>query len=200
MPDQSHEIDVHASEAGTSAEVASRLAGLETLLTAEVIGWREAAPQLADYMSTIDKAGAFMLVLVLLAAAAGVANTMMMSTFERQHEFGMLLSLGARPRRIVWMIIAEAVVLGLTGVAVGTVLGAALVTTLGHTGMDLGLGGGSGTSLTMYAIEFPTRIYPRFAVGDAVNGTVAVCFTAVLASLWPASYAARLEPSEALRA
>ncbi len=200
MPDQAHEIVVHASEAGTSAEVASRLAALETLATAEVIGWRKAAPQLADYVALTNKAGSFILVLVLLAAAVGVANTMMMSTFERQHEFGMLLSLGARPRRIVWMIIVEAVVLGLTGVAVGTVLGAALVTTLGHTGMDMGLGGGSETSLTIYGIEFPMLIYPKFAVGDVVNGVVAVCLTAIVASLWPASYAARLEPSEALRA
>ncbi len=200
MPDQAHEIVVYASEAGTSTEVASRLAALETLRTAEVIGWREASPQLADYVSMVDKAGALMLVLVLIAAAVGVANTMMMSTFERQHEFGMLLSLGARPRKIVWMIVVESTVLGLAGVAVGTVLGAALVTTLGHTGMDMMMGGGSETSLTLYAIEFPTRVYPRFAVGDVVNGTVAVCLTAVLASLWPASYAARLEPSEALRA
>jgi ABC-type lipoprotein release transport system permease subunit len=184
MPDQAHEIVVHASEAGTSTEVASRLAALESLATAEVIGWREAAPQLAGYVSLTDKAGAFILVLVLLAAAAGVANTMMMSTFERQHEFG--------------MIVVEAIALGLAGVAIGSVLGAALVTTLGHTGMDMGLG--SETPLTIFAIEFPMWIYPRFAVGDVVNGVVAVSFTAVLASLWPASYAARLEPSEALRA
>ncbi len=200
MPDQAHEIVVHASEAGTSTEVASGLRALETLATTEVIGWREAAPQIAEYVDLTNKAGAFILVLVLLAAAAGVANTMMMSTFERQHEFGMLLSLGCRPRRVVWMIVVEAIVLGLAGVVVGTALGAALVTTLGHTGMDVMLGGSADTPLTLYAVEFPSRIYMRFAVGDAVNGVVAVSITAVLASLWPASYAARLEPSEALRA
>jgi ABC-type lipoprotein release transport system permease subunit len=200
MPDQAHEIVVYASEPGTSTEVAAELRSLETLAASEVMGWREVSPQLADYISMVDKAGAIMLALVLLAAAAGVANTMMMSTFERQHEFGMLLSLGCRPRKIVWMIMVEAVVLGLAGVVVGTTLGAALVTTLGHTGMDMMMGGGSGTAITIYALEFPTIVYPRFAVGDAVNGTLAVSFTAVLASLWPASYAARLEPSSALRA
>jgi len=200
MPDQAHEIVVHASETGTSNDLAARVSALDSTRGTEVVSWRDASPQLADYIALADKAGAFMLALVLIASAVGVANTMMMSTFERQHEFGMLLSLGCAPRTIVGMIIAEAIVLGLSGVAIGTVLGAGLVTILGHTGMDLGMGGSAGTSITMYALEFPTTIFPRFEVADAMNGTIAVCITAVLASLWPASYAARLEPGEAMRA
>ncbi len=47
-------------------------------------------------------------VLVFVAAIAGIANTLMMSTFERMHEFGMLLSLGCRPLRIVALIVLEA--------------------------------------------------------------------------------------------
>jgi len=200
MPNQAHEIVVHAATAGTSDELAARIAAQEGEGPTEVVSWRQAAPQIASYIDLTDNAGAIMLVLVLIASAVGVANTMMMSTFERSHEFGMLLSLGCRPRKVVWMIVVEAIVLGVVGVAVGTALGAGIVSIIGHTGFDMGLNNPTGDSIAMFDMQFPTLIYPRLKPGDAINGTLAVSITAILAALWPASFAARLEPSEAMRA
>jgi len=42
-------------------------------------------------------------------------------------------------------------------------------------------------------------LYPRLALADVLRGAVAVLVTALLASVWPAARAARLEPSQALR-
>ena len=50
-----------------------------------------------------------------------------MATFERTHEFGMLLALGTAPARIVGMILLESLALGVTGALLGTALGGALV-------------------------------------------------------------------------
>ena len=84
----------------------------------------------------VEVAWVFMLVLVFVAAAAGIANTLLMSTFERSRELGMLLALGARPGRIVTLVVAEALVLGLIGVLLGVAIGGGLVA-IGHrTGWD----------------------------------------------------------------
>jgi ABC-type lipoprotein release transport system permease subunit len=199
MTGQAHEIIVYADDPHATAELASHLEALPRLAAADVIEWRDAAPHLAGYMDVLDNAGFFVLGLLLLGSAAGIANTMMMSTFERTHEFGMLLSLGCAPRRITRMIVLEALALALVGLAVGTVLGASVVVALGHTGMDFALGRESLSGLTIFSVEFPTRVHPRLVFGDAAVGAVTVCVTATLTSLWPASRAARLEPAEALR-
>ena len=77
------------------------------------------------------------LLLVFIAAAAGVANTMLMATFERTREFGMLLALGTHPARIVRLVIAESIALGVIGALAGSAIGVALVAVTHQTGHRL---------------------------------------------------------------
>jgi ABC-type antimicrobial peptide transport system permease subunit len=136
----------------------------------------------------------------LIAAAAGVANTMLMATFERTHEFGMLLALGTAPSRIVGMIVLEALALGGIGALLGTVLGGALVAWAHHTGIDYAaLTGGGPSQLSVFGMNWSLRIYPRLALVDITRAVVAVMVTSVVASAWPAARAARLQPARALR-
>jgi ABC-type lipoprotein release transport system permease subunit len=143
----------------------------------------------------------FVLVLVFVAAAAGVANTALMSTFERTHEFGMLLALGTAPARIVAMVVLESLALGTTGAVLGTALGASLVAWAFRHGVDFAaVTGGGPTSVSAFGMNFTMVIYPRLAVVDVVRAVLAVVVTALIASSWPAIRAARLQPAAALRA
>ncbi len=81
-------------------------------------------------------AGTLVLVLVFIAAAAGVANTMVMATFERTREFGMLLALGTHPARLMRLVVAESIALGLMGAVIGTSIGIVLVVVTHRTGID----------------------------------------------------------------
>jgi putative ABC transport system permease protein len=138
--------------------------------------------------------------ILFVAAAAGIANTMMMSTFERRSEFGMLLALGARPRRLVRMILLEAVVLGLVGVAIGSALGAALVLVTSRTGIDYAALTGTGAEEASFAgLNLSFVVYPRLQARHVWIGTLAVTLTSALASVWPAALVARLQPAEAMR-
>jgi ABC-type antimicrobial peptide transport system permease subunit len=142
----------------------------------------------------------FVLLLVLIAAAAGVANTMLMATFERTHEFGMLLALGAAPSRIVHMILLEALALGVIGAALGAALGGALVAWAHQRGIDYAtLTGGGPSQLSVFGMNWSLRIYPRLAWIDFVRVVGAVMVTSVVASAWPAVRASRLQPARALR-
>lgn len=126
----------------------------------------------------------------------------MMATFERMHEFGMLLALGSRPQRLVRMIVIEAVLTGILGVIIGTGLGYLFVFATADSGIDMASWGGSGEvkDMAYKGLNLPLHVYPRVAPFDTVLGLIAVLFTSLVASLWPAWTAARLEPMEAMRA
>jgi putative ABC transport system permease protein len=63
--------------------------------------------------------------IALVVGAIGVMNTILMSVFERLHEIGILLAIGWRRGRIMQMILAESLLLGLVGGIAGCALGVA---------------------------------------------------------------------------
>ena len=80
-----------------AAALARASGGRERFVDAEVLDWQTLAPEMVTLVRITDLAGLLVLLLVFIAAAAGVANTMVMATFERTREFGMLLALGTHP-------------------------------------------------------------------------------------------------------
>jgi ABC-type lipoprotein release transport system permease subunit len=200
MPDEAHEVVVHARDPENAKPLASRLASLPALAGAEALDWQTIAPEMLSFVEIVDVAGIFALALVFVAATAGVANTMLMATFERTRELGMLLALGAAPGRIVRMILAESVALGLTGAALGGALGALVVAVTHETGLDFAaLTGGGPAEISFAGLLWSLRFYPSLAPADVVRTILAVLLTSFVASIWPALRAARLEPARALR-
>jgi putative ABC transport system permease protein len=200
MADEAHEIVVYANDPAQAAPLAAHLSGLPILAGAEVLDWQAAAPAMKDLIELIQLIWIFVLLLVFVAAAAGVANTALMSTFERTHELGMLLALGTAPSRIVSMIVLESLALGLVGALAGTALGGGLVAWGYHTGVDFAkLTGGGPMNLSAWGMNFTLVVYPRLATIDVVRVVLAVVVTSIVASAWPALRAARLQPARALR-
>ncbi len=200
MDDEAHQIIVHAKERGEVDALAKQLRGSSALRGLEVLTWRELVPQSAEMLEMVDYATFYVLVFVFIAAVAGVANTMLMSTYERVHELGMILALGASPWRIVRMVFTEAAVLGLVGAAIGTVAGYVLVTVTSYTGLDFAaMGGETVENFAMEGVRMPLLVYPWLKVSDVLIGVVAILVTSIIAAVWPAIIAARLEPMEALR-
>jgi len=202
MPDQAHEINVRGiGGADDAAALVAALGGVDGADQLEVLPWDELAPELSQMLDITEIYGLVVLFIVFIAAAAGVANTMLMATFERRRELGMLLSLGTTPARLVRIVLTEAVVLGLLGVLIGTFLGGLLVFYQNQTGIDFTQWGDQEASVDMaiYGVNFSGAIYPYLSVSDCVPGFVGVVVVSVLAALWPAAVAARLEPVEAMR-
>ncbi len=200
MPDQAHEIVVQADDERYAEALASRIAALPSLANAEVLPWKEAVPELARMIGMKGWIDLIFLGIVFIAAAAGIANTSMMSTFERTREFGMLLAMGTRPGRIVSMVLIESVMLGLMGVALGSAIGTGLVLITSHTGINYAaLAGTAVEDISFAGVSISFIIHPEFELRNVIFGVCAVTITSVLASVWPASLAARLEPVEAMR-
>lgn len=201
LPGGAHEIVVRGRPGTDAGELAGKLRSAPVLSELEVLAWREIVPEFAMIIEMVDYVGYFVLVLVFVAAVAGIANTLMMGTFERLHEFGMLLALGSRPRRLVRMIVVEAVLLGILGILTGTLMGGVFTAVAARTGIDMASWGGEHVGdLAYQGLKLPLEIYPRLEWLDPAVGAVAVIFTSLVAAVWPASVAAGLEPMEAMRA
>jgi len=200
MSDEAHELVIYGRDVEQAKALAAGLQRLPALSGAEVLDWQAAQPGMYELVRLVEVMWVFILVLVFVAAAAGVANTALMSTFERTHEFGMLLALGTTPSRIVGMIVLESLALGATGALLGTALGSALVAWAYRTGIDYAaLTGGGPTNLSAFGMNFSLVIYPWLTAVDIVRVVAAVMVTSLVASVWPALRAARLQPARALR-
>ena len=124
MPDEAHEFVIYARDPRAGrGRWRPALSGCRSWRAPRCSTGRRSRPAMSDLVRLVEVVWIFVLLLVFVAAAAGVANTMLMATFERTHEFGMLLALGTAPSRIVGMILLESLALGATGALLGTALG-----------------------------------------------------------------------------
>ena len=134
MEGMAHQITIWGQDTQSAEALSARLSSLETMQAYEVLAWPELVPELVTIIETQRVTSFILLLFVFLAAAAGIANTTVMATFERRREFGMLIALGTLPSRIVAMVIAEAVILGIVGVSLGACSVVWQLNTWGSTG------------------------------------------------------------------
>lgn len=177
-------------QAGT-AGVAAALRGPDT----DVRTWEDLNKLLLDTMRT---GMSFYLILdgiVILIVAVILANTLLMSVFERIREMGILSALGMRGGQLMQMFLLEAAILGLAGLVIGALLGAAGVGYLATVGIPIGEAAGAAGS----SIALGSTLHARFVPGTFAALAAAMLAIILAAALYPAWYAARLEPVEALR-
>lgn len=160
-----------------------------------VLTWRDMNRALMEAVQTGMVIIYVMYLVVLAVVAVVIANTLLMSVFERIREMGILAALGMKGREILLMFLVEAGLLGAAGVVVGVFLGSLGVLYLSKVGWHLG----DTATLTDVSVAYGETIYFRFAPEETVAVAIAALVIILLASLYPAWFAARLEPIDALR-
>jgi ABC-type lipoprotein release transport system permease subunit len=131
--------------------------------------------------------------IILGVTATVIVNTLLMSVFERTREIGILSAIGMKGRQIVSLFLAEASLLAFGGIAAGGLIGWALSLYFGKVGIffgDLGMGAD---------LLFEDRIFTFLTMDSALNTVITAFVITLLASLYPARMASRMEPVEALR-
>jgi ABC-type antimicrobial peptide transport system permease subunit len=136
---------------------------------------------------------------VFLLVGLGILNTMMMSVLERTREFGVMRALGARPGRIVSLVVAEAFWIALLAVLAGTALGL-LGTWAGSGGtlLDFSSPGIESWEYSGAVLDAAVRTTAVPAATPMAAGLVFVLTT--LIGIIPAWRVSRMEPARALRA
>ena len=134
--------------------------------------------------------------IVILIVAVLIANTLLMSVFERTRELGILAALGMKGRQIMTMVLLEAGTLALLGVIVGLILGSLVVWYMSFNGLYIG----DDIASMVEGFAYPSTFYAKIAPMDFLALSLAMLGVVILAALYPARFAARLEPVEALHA
>jgi putative ABC transport system permease protein len=119
--------------------------------------------------------------LAIIIGGIGVMNTMIITVYERTREIGVLKALGWRRRKIIEMVLGEAVIISLAAVVIGSVIGIAVV------------------KLLYLAPVMQSMVTPAYSVGLWVRATIIAVTVALVGGFYPAFRAARFSPIEALR-
>ncbi|MBT8395776.1 MAG: ABC transporter permease [Gemmatimonadetes bacterium] len=178
-------------EAGSGAEAAISEPDPEGLL---VRSWQEILPSIYQMLTISGQSNWFTYLLIYLVAAIGLVNTQRMSALERKREFGVLLAIGMRPRKMFRMVLTESLVLGTLGGLIGTAIGLAVTGYHATAGLDLAAFTDKG-EFTVMGVAFTGKIYAILTPTAVLQPILIMILVAFLAGLWPAFKSSRLDPA-----
>ena len=173
---------------------------IQKLMSAKAAGvavetWKELMPTIAIMT---EKMSVFMLTMFSLiftiAASLGVMNTLVMSTYDRMKEFGIIRAIGATPWLIIRQVSLEAILLTFLASIIGTVIGLSIAIYLQVYGIDIS---GKG-NLAIGGIVFDPIWRASVSLKSVFLPVVLMMLTSIVASIYPASIAARIKPVEAI--
>ena len=73
----------------------------------ETLSWQELVPQLSSMLAMTKYSTLIVSIIMYVLVCLGLINTMFMSIFERQTEFGILLAIGTRSKQLFYQIMLE---------------------------------------------------------------------------------------------
>ena len=188
-----HEIALNSKGKFEAEEIQKNISS--KLKDASVMTWKQLMPFID---SMVDQMSAFMLTIFSLiftvAASLGVMNTLLMSTYDRMKEFGVIRAIGATPWRIIRQVSMEAILLTALASIIGVIIGLGISLYLQAYGIDFS---GKG-NLSFGGVVFDPIWKASVSFKIVLLPVVLMFVSSMIASLYPASIAARIKPVEAI--
>ncbi|HBZ44680.1 MAG TPA: ABC transporter permease [Maritimibacter sp.] len=161
------------------AEAVARRIVATTGLDAEP--WTQTAQQLYEGLKAQSDTGLILKLFALITIVIGVASSLMLTTYRRRPEIGIMRAMGASQGFILFVFVSQGAIIGLIGGVFGAAMGLAILTPLTPKG-DVAAG------------QLPIDV-AQGSIGLAILLTM---LGATLASILPARFAARIDPVEAI--
>lgn len=178
MPQGVTRVEIKLTDLYASDEVATRIVAL-TGLSAK--SWTEEGQQLLDALQAQAQTGLILKSFAMVTIVIGVASSLLLSTYRRRPEIGIMRAMGASRGFVVFVFVAQGALVGILGALTGAAIGYVAL------------------------LAFPSRdeIAPGGLPIDIGQGAfgLAILLTSivsVLASILPARAAARLDPVTAI--
>jgi ABC-type lipoprotein release transport system permease subunit len=159
----------------------------------EIKTWKDLNALFVEYESFAQSYIAIFYMIILAISASVIINTLIMSVYERTREIGILSAIGMRGGRIMMLFLAESSMLAVGGVIMGLIIGVLATLYFNINGFYIGNMGLSGMAIA-------DTIYAKLTMENLINLTIMTFVVTLLAGLYPAVMASRMQPVEALRA
>ena len=163
----------------------------------QVLGWREAYPEL-DAALRIDDYGDYVFLAILFAIVAlAVLNTVLMAVLHRKREFGVLQALGLTPAETGLVVFTEGLLLTALAGVVGMIAGASLTWIFFRNGLDFSAL--MSEEMTFGGIVIDPVIVPDFRLVQVLQSFFSIAVVGITASIYPAYHATKIDVGEALK-
>ncbi|NNK56820.1 MAG: ABC transporter permease [Desulfofustis sp.] len=177
-----------------SSPAADRLRADEATNGLQVMTWEELTPGLKQSIELDLISGIIMYFILVVVVAFSIVNTFFMAIFERKKEFGVLMSIGMKPGRLVRLMLLESLGMTSVGLVLGVVCGIASTLLAARYGISMG---DSAEFMAQYGM--PERLYPKLTLLSIVVGPLLIFMVTILTALIPVMRIPTLKPVEALR-
>jgi ABC-type lipoprotein release transport system permease subunit len=197
-PTRIHEIALDVTRPSATADVVSRL---QSTLPADggpqvdVRSWRRLRPELAQSVDLMSSMNYLIILIIFGMAVFGVANTMIIATFERRREFAVVRALGTTTLGVGRTVVYEGVLLGVLALVAGGLLTWPVMVWWHNAPPDLsGFVGG----ISWAGSRWRPILRVEYSTAAPIFSAVALFLTSVFAAVYPAWRATRVPPADAL--
>jgi ABC-type lipoprotein release transport system permease subunit len=177
------------------AQLKAALAVLNNGKALKILDWQELMPGLRQAIEMDLVSGLIFYGLLIIVVAFSILNTFLMAIFERTKEFGVMMAVGATPRRLTKILLVESMSMTLIGIITGICIGIGITCYFQIHGIDF-----SGGSELLSQFGITGRMYPKLSLLSVSIGPFMVLFFTLFAALYPALKVRRLRPVEAMAA
>ncbi len=136
------------------------------------------------------------LFLIIAVAAFNVVSMMVMVVADKKADIAILRTIGMTPNRIVKLFFYQGITIGITGIVIGTILGVTLALNIESviSAVEAILGFKFFPQDVFYINRFPSEVH----LNDVITVAISAFFLVVIASIYPAKRAGKLQISEVL--
>jgi len=189
-------LEVFTNDPGTSATVAQ---GLAKHLTSDmrIIDWRESNRSFFTALQVERNVMFLILTMIILVAAFNIVSSMIMLVKDKGRDIAIMRTMGATRRSMLKIFILTGATIGVVGTIAGTALGISFALNIEEIRQFLQ--GLTGTELFSAEIYFLSKLPAKIDWSEVITVVIMAFSLSLLATLYPAWRAARLDPVEALR-
>ncbi len=161
----------------------------------EVMKWSELMPELVQSIQVDNAGGIIMLGILYVVIGFGIFGTIMMMTAERTKEFGILISVGMKKWKLVFVTTIETLFISFIGVLIGALVSIPILAYMYHN--PIHLTGDAAKAYIAFGLEpiLPFAINPGMFIAQIWT----VLVITLLSALYPFFFVRKLVPIEAIR-
>jgi ABC-type lipoprotein release transport system permease subunit len=152
--------------------------------------WEDEMSFMSWILSAVRTLSTLLVFILMVIVVIGILNTLAIAIRERTREIGTLRAIGMQRRKVLWLFLVEAFLLGAAGTLTGALAGAGLGALVNAARL------GVPESVQMFLLQQELTL--RIEVGAVAGAVVALTLLTTLAAILPARRAARLRPVTAM--